>query len=667
MADTAPSVQSIRAGSRLETWKEIAAYLKRDVRTVQRWEKTEGLPVRRHLHAKSATVYAHRAELDLWWEQRRPRLEAPEAGEPRSRRMVIGVLAVAVLSLSAVGLLWWRLPQAKGQPESRRLWMGPDTDHFGGVSPDGRLFAYSDKETDDLAIVDLETGREQKLTKKPPKAQTGGARAAAFSPDGKTIAFVWDEGSHVSVRLIGVDGAAERTLIRDPTIRDAAVAWSPDGNRVTASIRRAGATARIVAIDPVSGVETPLVDTGGQDVWRVDHSPDGAFIAVDVDRATKAGRRRQVYVVPAAGGEATPLLNHQDNDYLLGWTRNGVLFGCERTGATDGWLVPVKDGKQSGEPGLAFRGMGDVTSAGVSRDGSLYFGRRTSVADVYTAAVDWEAGKLISEPERASIRFAGVNGSPDWSADGSKLAYVPQRRRPTTWPMAKLMIRGAGDGGEREVSLALETLEMARWCPDGKSLVGVAFDSSAAYRLVRIDAASGETTPLNEAQARFTFHDPVCTGSRVLFKRRVGFTEPGVLVSLNMADRRETELLPSVYRMALSADGKRLVYSTFDSEREYIRVAELDGTGKPLEVHNEPRAGRIVSVAWDPSGNHVLFAKRDKLWRVSLAGGAPRELPLTAEALRELRVHPDGRRIAFTAGTSSKGELWVLRNVAARP
>jgi hypothetical protein len=35
---------------RLDSWKEIAAYLNRDVTTVQRWEKREGMPVHRHLH-----------------------------------------------------------------------------------------------------------------------------------------------------------------------------------------------------------------------------------------------------------------------------------------------------------------------------------------------------------------------------------------------------------------------------------------------------------------------------------------------------------------------------------------------------------------------------------------------------------------------------------------
>jgi len=57
-------------GDRLDSWKEIASYLKRDVRTVQRWEKTEGLPVHRHLHEKQGTVYAFRSEIDEWARER---------------------------------------------------------------------------------------------------------------------------------------------------------------------------------------------------------------------------------------------------------------------------------------------------------------------------------------------------------------------------------------------------------------------------------------------------------------------------------------------------------------------------------------------------------------------------------------------------------------------
>src|SRR3954452_16229679 len=54
----------------LDSWKEIASYLRRDVRTVQRWEKKEGLPVYRHLHDKLGSIYAYRNELTQWFNAR---------------------------------------------------------------------------------------------------------------------------------------------------------------------------------------------------------------------------------------------------------------------------------------------------------------------------------------------------------------------------------------------------------------------------------------------------------------------------------------------------------------------------------------------------------------------------------------------------------------------
>jgi TolB-like protein/tetratricopeptide (TPR) repeat protein len=63
---------------KLDSWKEIAEYLGREVRTVQRWEKIESLPVHRHGHQKRATVYAYAGELDDWFKRRQPK-DDPEA------------------------------------------------------------------------------------------------------------------------------------------------------------------------------------------------------------------------------------------------------------------------------------------------------------------------------------------------------------------------------------------------------------------------------------------------------------------------------------------------------------------------------------------------------------------------------------------------------------
>src|SRR5271163_2831359 len=65
---------------RLDSWKEIATYLDRDVTTVQRWERQEGMPVHRHLHHKRGSVYALGSELDAWRQGRK--LRSKEEDEP---------------------------------------------------------------------------------------------------------------------------------------------------------------------------------------------------------------------------------------------------------------------------------------------------------------------------------------------------------------------------------------------------------------------------------------------------------------------------------------------------------------------------------------------------------------------------------------------------------
>jgi hypothetical protein len=52
--------------ARLDSWKDIATYLRRDVRTVIRWEKEKGLPVRRVPGGQRKAVFAYTSELDAW-------------------------------------------------------------------------------------------------------------------------------------------------------------------------------------------------------------------------------------------------------------------------------------------------------------------------------------------------------------------------------------------------------------------------------------------------------------------------------------------------------------------------------------------------------------------------------------------------------------------------
>ena len=80
---------------RLDSWKAIAAYLKRDVTTVQRWERRESMPVHRHLHDKRGSVYALASELDAWRESRSALHESDGTPEGELSPDLIGGSAVA--------------------------------------------------------------------------------------------------------------------------------------------------------------------------------------------------------------------------------------------------------------------------------------------------------------------------------------------------------------------------------------------------------------------------------------------------------------------------------------------------------------------------------------------------------------------------------------------
>ncbi len=96
-----PQLHSTEASDeRLDSWKEIAGYLKRDERTVRRWE-AEGLPVRRKVHKKQASVYAYKGEIDAWWDAGQHR----ELAEPGDSRKGLALKALAGLVTASLILI----------------------------------------------------------------------------------------------------------------------------------------------------------------------------------------------------------------------------------------------------------------------------------------------------------------------------------------------------------------------------------------------------------------------------------------------------------------------------------------------------------------------------------------------------------------------------------
>ena len=82
---------------RLDSWKEIAAYLNRGVRTVRRWEREEGLPVHRHVHRVLGSIYAYKSEIDAWRQTDKRRPAAHPAAVPGSAPALRHMKSIAVL------------------------------------------------------------------------------------------------------------------------------------------------------------------------------------------------------------------------------------------------------------------------------------------------------------------------------------------------------------------------------------------------------------------------------------------------------------------------------------------------------------------------------------------------------------------------------------------
>jgi TolB-like protein/Flp pilus assembly protein TadD len=119
-----PRTNAEAQGRRLESWKEVAAYLGRDITTVRRWEKREGLPVHRLHHSHLGSVYAYTAELDAWRNERAAGAITGAMGAnqaPPAAKRVWTVITLAALGLVLAGGLAWLWRQRSTEPSASAI------------------------------------------------------------------------------------------------------------------------------------------------------------------------------------------------------------------------------------------------------------------------------------------------------------------------------------------------------------------------------------------------------------------------------------------------------------------------------------------------------------------------------------------------------------------
>src|SRR4029077_13641594 len=260
---------------RLDSWKEIAAYLNRDVTTVQRWEKREGMPVHRHLHDKMGSVYASRSELDAW-ARGRNLPTAPENGNGASSPGPAALPPRSAISDSITSITRWKfvLPLAAviaALAIGVILWL-QKTEYFWRNPVASARFQ---------TVTDLD----------------GVAQAAAVSRDGHFVAFLSDRDGQMDVWVTQVGSGEFHNLTRgsarelvNPSVRT--MGFSPDGSLVTFWVRKQGGSSggdiSIWAVPTLGGQPRPYLEGVAEFYWSRDgprlayHAPgpgDPLFVA----------------------------------------------------------------------------------------------------------------------------------------------------------------------------------------------------------------------------------------------------------------------------------------------------------------------------------------------------------------------------------------------------
>lgn len=560
-------------------------------------------------------------------------------------------------------------------------WTGPKVDIAGTVSPDGRYLSFVDWDTGDLALHDLTTGLDRRLTRKGTWAESSDfAEVNAISRDGTQVAYGWynDATARYELRTLKLETASPstaRTLYANAdVIYIAPFDWSPDGKWLAVEVVRNDHTRQFGVLATNDGTLKILkspVDMRGP--TKMVFSPDGTLIAYDL-RVDDTSGQRDVFVMSFDGTRDAAATPHPAFDTVMGWAPDGsaLLFASERSGSLALWSLPMANGKPAATPALVKSDLGpEAVGLGVTRAGGLVYAIRTSAQSIQTAEIDFSTGKVLSPPTKAVESYLHSDSQPDWSRDGKSLVYKSERSR----NLQTLSILSLGNGQVRELRPPMDYPWRPLWAPDGSITVEGA-DRGGRSGIYRVDAQAGDLSPIvvdgPGVKSNLASWSP---DGKLLAYRRVGADDQAIVIR-EMPSGRERELVRAtfLYAVSLSPDGQQVAYVAVDPPRTAATLNVMSVQGGPArELIRLPEPMGLVGLAeWTPDGR-LVFGKWKRsentsptasLWIVSPTGGTPTELEFSLPfgVRSRLRVHPDGRHVAFSSSVNNSWEVWTLEH-----
>jgi dipeptidyl aminopeptidase/acylaminoacyl peptidase len=320
----------------------------------------------------------------------------------------------------------WLVPVAGGEP--RQLTHGDASASSPAWSPDGRTIAFVTARGDDgrqIWLMPAAGGEARQLTR-----VEGGASGPVWSADGSLLAFtsrVWVDGDEGGERLRRLAESRSSALVYDELMVRHWDTWT-DGRR-----------SHVYAADPATGeardltpgpYDTPPVGLGG--FHDYDLSPDGTELAFvrNVDVPTAVGTGNNVWLVPTGGAEPTRLSTGDGNDVSPRYSPDGrwiAWLSQERPGfEADRAVLMLHDRRTGAQRPLTGGFDASVSSFRWSPDSRTLFFNAQDEVNVRIYRVALRDGTV------RPVTGGAFDGAFDLVGNGSQLVVARQHaHRPT--------------------------------------------------------------------------------------------------------------------------------------------------------------------------------------------------------------------------------------------